>query len=334
MHTQYVSVKGRPARAHAAARPTLPGCSLAGSRSPCSLCSPCSLSACATRADDPAVDAGPTTTAEDGTTTTAGDSDGFTPEPIVWDDCGQVECANVEVPLDYADPDGERIEVYVVRTPASGERKGALFMNPGGPGAAGPSSPRCSPSSSRLRSPSTSTSSESTRVASGRASRSTAASSATELYGVDASIETPEDEDALLDVSQRYVADCTEKYGDLLPHVGTRDVARDMDAVRAAMGDEQLSYLGFSYGTAIGQVYADLFPDRVRSMVLDGVLELGPTGLELADEQARGFETALDRFVEFCDAAEGCEIAGESLQAVEEVLALAEAARRHPGPRR
>ena len=60
-----------------------------------------------------------------------------------------------------------------------------------------------------------------------------------------------------------------------------------MDAVRAAMGDEQLSYLGFSYGTAIGQVYADLFPERVRSMVLDGVLELGPTGLELGRRAGR-----------------------------------------------
>ena len=107
-----------------------------------------------------------------------------------------------------------------------------------------------------------------------------------------------------------------------------------MDVVRAAMGDEQLSFLGFSYGTAIGQVYADLFPDRVRSMVLDGVVELGPTGLELADEQAAGFETALDRFVEYCDAAEGCAIAGDTLEAVEEVLALAEEPGGIPAPGR
>ena len=156
--------------------------------------------------------------------------------------------------------------------------------------------------------------------------------SATDLYAVDASIDSPEDETALLEISQAYADDCGEKYADYLPHVGTRDVARDMDAVRAAMGDDQLSYLGFSYGTAIGQVYADLFPDRVRSMVLDGVLELGPTGLELAADQAAGFETALDRFVEFCDAAEGCAIAGESLAAVEEVLALAEQPGGIPAP--
>jgi pimeloyl-ACP methyl ester carboxylesterase len=74
----------------------------------------------------------------------------------------------------------------------------------------------------------------------------------------------------------------------------------------------------------IGQVYADRYPHRVRSMVLDGIVELGPSGLELAAIQAAGFETALDRFVQHCDAGEGCEIAGESRRAVEEVLALAE----------
>ncbi len=82
---------------------------------------------------------------------------------------------------------------------------------------------------------------------------------AKKLYGVDATMEDQADKDALLSVSQAYADDCGAKYGDVLAHVGTKDVARDMDTVRAAMGDEKLSYLGFSYGTAIGQVYADLF---------------------------------------------------------------------------
>jgi len=281
--------------------------------------------ACATEADDPVVSEKTPTSQTDGSSTTASEGpDGFTPDPIEWDDCGRVECASLEVPLDYSEPDGELIEIYVVRTPATGERKGALFTNPGGPGAGGAEFAEILP----MLLPSEIT--ESFDII-GVDPRGIGASTpvdcgvdATELYGVDSSIDSPEDEATLLDISQRYVADCADKYGDLLPHLGTRDVARDMDAVRAAMGDEQLSYLGFSYGTAIGQVYADLFPDRVRSMVLDGVLELGPSGLELADEQATGFETALARFVEFCDAAESCEIAGDSLQAVEEVLALAE----------
>jgi pimeloyl-ACP methyl ester carboxylesterase len=145
-----------------------------------------------------------------------------------------------------------------------------------------------------------------------------------DLYGVDPTFEDAADETAYLDVSEEYVEDCEAKYADVLPHLGTRDVARDMDTVRAAMGDEQLSYLGYSYGTVIGQVYADMFPDRVRAMVIDGVVEPGLTGLEAADQQAAGFETALARFAEACDGDEGCAVAGGTLRAVEDVLRLAE----------
>ncbi|MEQ1785626.1 MAG: alpha/beta hydrolase, partial [Acidimicrobiales bacterium] len=287
------------------------------------------LAACATEADDPVATEGTTTT--DTSTPTDG-SPVFTPDPIEWDDCGGVECATLDVPLDYADPEGELVEIYAVRSPATGDRKGALFVNPGGPGAGAAEMAEVLP----LILPSEIT--DHFDIV-GVDPRGVGGSTpidcgvdATDLYAVDSSIDSPEDEAALLEISQQYADDCGEQHGDLLPHLGTRDVARDMDAVRAAMGDDQLSFLGFSYGTAIGQVYADLFPDRVRSMVLDGVLELGPTGLELAQEQAAGFETALDRFVEFCDAAEGCAIAGESRAAVEEVLALAEEPGGIPAP--
>jgi pimeloyl-ACP methyl ester carboxylesterase len=289
---------------------------------------------CMQEADDPtlAVD-GPTTTlaADDGPTTTAGPG-GFTPEPIEWKDCGSAECATLEVPRDYDDPDGERIEIYTVRTPASGDRIGSLFVNPGGPGAGGAEFAEILafilPGEITERFDIVGVDPRGT----GGSTPIDCGVSATELYGVDATIETPEDREELLDISQEYVDDCADRFGELLPHVGTRDVARDMDSVRAAMGDDQLSFLGFSYGSAIGQVYADLFPDRVRSMVLDGILELGPTGLELAADQAAGFETALAGFVEFCDAAEGCAVAGETLDAVEEVLALAEEPGGIPAP--
>ena len=248
----------------------------------------------------------------------------FTPEPIEWDDCGGVECATLEVPLDYEDPDGEQIELYVARTPASGDRKGALFVNPGGPGAGAAEYAELLP---YVLPEEITEHFDIVGVDPRGVGGSTAINCGIpdeELYGVDPTFEDAADEEAYLAVSEAYVEDCADKYGDVLPHVGTPAVARDMDVVRAAMGDEQLSFLGFSYGTVIGQVYADLFPERVRSMILDGVLELGPTGLETADEQAAGFELALDRFVEYCDAAEGCATAGETLAAVEEVLALAE----------
>jgi pimeloyl-ACP methyl ester carboxylesterase len=279
-------------------------------------------SSCMQEADDPTVGAG--TSTGEGSSPTTGPDGAFTPEPIEWDDCGAVECATLDVPLDHDDPDGDQFELYVVRAPATGDRVGALFINPGGPGASGAEyaellpyvlpdeitehfdivgvDPRGVGGSTPIR----------------------CGVPAHELYGADPTFEDDADRAAYLEVSDEYVADCAEGFGDLLPHVGTTDVAHDMDAVRAAMGDEQLSYLGFSYGTVIGQVYADLYPDRVRAMVLDGVVELGPSGLELAHQQAAGFELALERFVAHCDGGGDCEVDGDTLAAVEEVLAMAE----------
>src|SRR3546814_15444406 len=113
--------------------------------------------------------------------------------------------------------------------------------------------------------------------------------------------------------------DCPTLARDPLPHVCPSDVPRDMDAVRAALGDEQLSFLGFSYGSMIGQVYADLFPENIRSMILDGIVELGPTGLEAAATQAEGPETALVRWVEHC--ASACVVSHDPLGAVEQSAA-------------
>lgn len=277
--------------------------------------------ACAKESDEPVVS----------DTTATSDRD-VTPDPIDWDDCGAVDCATLEVPLDYDEPDGEQIEIYMARHRAERERKGVLFVNPGGPGASAAELAELLPGllpaeiSERFD-----IIGVDPRGVGGSTPLECGVDPA-ELYGVDSSIDSLEDREALLEVSQRYADDCAKRYGDRFAHMGTRDVARDMDTVRAALGEDQISYLGFSYGTAIGQVYAGLFPERVRSMVLDGVLELGPTGLELADDQAAGFETALDRFVEFCDGDEGCAIEGKSLETVEDVLAMAEEPGGIPAP--
>lgn len=290
--------------------------------------------ACAKEANDNPLAAGATTTEDDSTTsTTAGEGPGgFVPEPIEWEDCALGECARLKVPLDYSSPGGEMIELSVARSPATGDRIGALFVNPGGPGATGTDFA----ATLAFLLPGEITERYDIVAVDPRGVGGSAPIDcgvpAEELYAVDATIDSPEDRTALLDVSTAYVDDCTIKYGDVLPFVGTRDVARDMDTVRAAMGDAKLSYLGFSYGTAIGQIYADLFPERIDRMILDGVLELGPSGLDLAAEQAGGFETALARYAEYCDSAEGCETAGNALGAVEQVLALAEQPGGIPAP--
>ena len=259
--------------------------------------------------------------------------EGFSPDPIEWESCGAARsAARSPSPSTTPTPAGDTIELDVTRAPATGDRLGAIFVNPGGPGASATS---LVPTAASLLPGSVTEQFDIVGVdprGVGESSLIDCGLPNEELYGVDASIDSPEDEAELLDVSERYIADCEEEFGDVLPHVGTRDVARDMDAVRAAMGDEQLSYLGFSYGTAIGQVYADLFPDRVRAMVLDGVLELGPTGLELAAEQAAGFELALGRFIEDCDGSSSCAAAPDSRQLVDEVFAAAEEGDGIPAP--
>lgn len=233
------------------------------------------------------------------------------------------ECAELEVPVDYEDPDGETLSLSITRIPASGDRIGPLFVNPGGPG--GEAGEFASFMASDLPSEIT----EHFDII-GMDPRGTGASAIdcgmdfAELYGVDPTIDSPEDKDALLDISAEYVEDCESQAGDLLAHLGTRDVARDMDAVRAAMGDEQLNYLGVSYGTSIGLVYAELFPERIRSMIIDGVVDVGSPGVEQATFQASGFERALQSFADDCDARSSCVLAPDTMGAIEDLIAEVE----------
>ncbi len=280
-----------------------------------------SLASCAKKADESSVeDASGSTQGNSSTSESAGNGTGN----IDWTDCGTGQCADVEVPVDYDDPEGGTLSLSVARVPASGDRVGALFVNPGGPGGTA------------------------TDFALGLAP--TLPSDITEhfdivgvdprglgdsdidcggdvaaLYGVDYSIDDPSDERTLLDVSQDYVDGCEQRVGDaLLAQLGTENDARDIDAVRQAMGDDQLTYVGFSYGTAIGQMLAQLFPDTIRAMVLDGVVELGPSGVELAEQQAVGFEHALSAFEDDCDGDPSCPIAPDAAGAVDDLMGRVE----------
>jgi pimeloyl-ACP methyl ester carboxylesterase len=280
-----------------------------------------STAACADHAEDPP--GGSDGAAADGAAAD-GTDDGTTTDTIAWEDCGGgVECARVEVPVDYDEPDGDTLTLSVSRAPATGDRIGALFVNPGGPG--GTATDVAANLAPRLPSDVT----EHFDIV-GVDPRGLGASEIDcgvdphELYDLDYTIDSDEDEETLLDVSEEYVAACDQGVGDVLPHLGTRDVARDIDTVRAAMGDEQANFLMFSYGTAIAQVYADLFPDRVRAMVIDGVLELGPTGVESATAQAGSFERALESFADDCDDDESCPIGPDAIAALDELTAQVE----------
>jgi pimeloyl-ACP methyl ester carboxylesterase len=243
---------------------------------------------------------------------------------LAWTDCGGgAECAELDVPVDYDEPDAGTLTLSIARVPASGERIGALFVNPGGPGGEATSF------ASELAAFLPHSVSEHFDIV-GVDPRGLGASAidcgvdAHDLYDLDYTIDSDDDQDALLDVSRDYADACESQVGGLLPHLGTRDVARDIDSVRAAMGDEQASFLMYSYGTAIAQVYAEEFPDRVRAMVIDGVVELGPTGVETAEDQAASFESALAAFVDDCDGDESCPIGPDAAEALDTLIARVE----------
>ena len=242
---------------------------------------------------------------------------GLRTEPLLsWEACGltpeavqaAVQCAVADLPLDYDEPGGERVGIAVAKVPATDpeHRIGSLFFNFGGPG--GPAVDYLQSAGAGLfamlnarfdivafdpRGVGQSTPAIDCRVdeASG------------EFFPDPAPTPLDVDVQELVSGAQRYVDACVAANGSLLEHVSTANVARDMDALRAAVGDEQLSYLGFSYGTFLGATYASLFPDRYRALVLDGALD--PTGyiadpVSLSTAQASGFELALTRFTTAC----------------------------------
>jgi pimeloyl-ACP methyl ester carboxylesterase len=231
--------------------------------------------------------------------------------PLSWGACddpevvdSEFECATLTVPLDYAVPRGETIDLALIRLPAVDSREGAVVTNPGGPGASG---------FDFVASSAFSLQGEMGLYAfdivgfdprgvdrSGGLRCLTDAEVDASMY-LDYSPDSPEEE-ALLDAAPAdFATECLDEYDDTLVHYSTANTARDIDAIRAALGDEQISYLGISYGTYLGGVYATLFPDRVRAMVLDAAFDpVGDTVEETYSTQLVGFENAFDNWATWC----------------------------------
>jgi len=285
------------------------------------------LGACGLDLPDPATTT--TTTAPPSSTTTAPATTNASPGPpeIHWTSCGDVaQCALVRVPLDHDRPDGPSTPLAVERVPARkpDERIGALFVNPGGPGGSATELAvglaAAVPDDIRDRFDIVGFDPRGV----GRSAGLSCRDGVQAMYHADPTIDDRADRQQLLRTSRTFVDRCTAGHTALLGHAGTEDAAQDMDLLRQAMGDDQLSYLGYSYGTAIGQVYADRFPQHVRAMVLDGVVDLTKPGIAGAEEQARGFEQALRRFAAACRRQRSCPIAADPIGVVDRVTATAE----------
>src|SRR5699024_6161520 len=120
----------------------------------------------------------------------------------------------------------------------------------------------------------------------------------------------PADRDEVEAGTEDYAKDCAQNTGDLLGHVDTVSAAKDMDIIRAVLGDTQLDYLGYSYGTFLGSTYADLFPQKVGRFVLDGAMDPLATAQQLTLAQAEGFEGEIDAWLQNCLEGENCPFTG------------------------
>ena len=229
------------------------------------------------------------------------------PPPIAWKACrGGFQCATLAVPLDYAAPAKGNVSLRLIRIRATNpaRRIGSLLVNPGGPGVsavdflrdfAGGSTPEALRRQFDLVAfdPRGTTGTAPVKcLTTGELDR---------FFHVDQDPDDAAEVKALDDQSKALAAGCKRRSGRILPHMSTADAARDMDSVRAALREPRLTYLGYSYGTALGAAYLDLFPTKVRAMVLDGALDPRSTWDQVVIGQARGFDRALTSFLGWCN---------------------------------
>jgi pimeloyl-ACP methyl ester carboxylesterase len=231
-----------------------------------------------------------------------------------WQPCAEgFQCATLEVPRDYAQPEGPTLKVAITRLPARlpARRAGALFLNFGGPGSSTLSILQSGAGAFiGARNPTFDIVGVDPR-GTGQTEGAVDCRVDQELDGPNAQpFFTPEtlDLEALQERSERYIEACVANNDlDLLAYASTANTARDMDAVRSALGDEKLNYLGYSYGTVLGATYASLFPHNYRAMVLDGAVDPdaymnGSRAEDPALDQLAAFERALGRFFQACAA--------------------------------
>jgi len=238
-------------------------------------------------------------------------------QKLTWRACGVpgFECATMKAPLDYAKPASGDVRLAVARKKATGpgKRLGSLLVNPGGPGgsAVGYLESYAGigyPAQVRARydmvavDPRGVARSEPVECLTGR-----------QMDTYTQTDSTPDDQketNKLVDAYKDFAEGCGQRTPDLLRHVSTVEAARDMDILRAALGDQKLTYVGASYGTFLGATYAGLFPNRVGRLVLDGALDPSLSARKLNEEQTAGFETAFQSFAKDCVRQTDCPLGG------------------------
>jgi len=247
---------------------------------------------------------------------------GFYQQKLSWHSCdGGFQCTTVKVPLDYAHPGGATLRLAVVRQPAQGgsgvKKLGPLLVNPGGPGGSAVQyaeyAARAYPAAVRQAYDIVGVD---PRGVGASAPVSCLTDRQMDAYTrADETPDTSAETNALVAADTGFGKGCAQHSGPELGHVSTVESARDMDVVRAALGQSRLDYLGASYGTFLGATYAGLFPTHVGRMVLDGAMDPALSSYQLDLGQAAGFETAFRSFAADCAKRSGCPLGGSAAAA-------------------
>ncbi|GAA2858766.1 alpha/beta fold hydrolase [Streptosporangium fragile] len=225
------------------------------------------------------------------------------------------ECGKLKVPLDYTKPDGESVEIALIRLKATGpgERIGSLVFNFGGPGASGVDTlAQAGKVFGTLNARYDLVSFDPRGVERSSGVRCGGTAVMDKFTSMNTPSVTAAERSETVRTTQEFVTACRQTSGKLLPHVGTVNAARDMDRIRAALGDARLHYFGISYGTQLGAVYATQFPKNVGRFVLDAPLDPSITLEQRAIAQTKGFQQAYRAFLKDCVSEPGqCEIGSD-----------------------
>lgn len=226
----------------------------------------------------------------------------FYEQDLDWSECPSGECARMTVPIDWEDPEGETFEVALLKVAATGDRQGSLVVNPGGPGGSGVEYASYADFivSPAIRRSFDIVGFDPRGVGQSSPIECVQPGQLDELLGRDPTPDDDAERAENAEIAKDFADACEANAGPLLAHVSTQDAAKDMDVLRAALGESKLTYLGKSYGTYLGTVYAGLFPERVGRFVLDGAIAPDLTGEELALGQAKGFDTATRAWADAC----------------------------------
>lgn len=252
--------------------------------------------------------------------------------PIQWTPCRAqgsdtsrvppgAECGLLSVPVDYAKPDGDVAQIAMLRFKATGTKIGSLVINPGGPGESGVEAAAAIVSTlpAPVRERFDLVGFDPRGVANSSPALWCNSDADNDRLRADPQVDySPEGVAHIEKETKDFVDRCVQKMGkDFLANVGTANVVKDLDAIRTALGDEKLTYLGYSYGTRIGSAYAEAFPQRVRAMLLDGAVDPNADPIEADIRQAAAFQKAFNDYAADCAKSPDCPLGTDPAKAVD-----------------